>query len=149
MEIIFNRVHSKKDLAISSTILAAGIGLYFANAALGILVALCGMFMLLFYKTACKREGDDTLLEKKALELSVSRRESLINYLNGTCTTLNLNGNSEGAIIRLEVYFNSNYSVAYAQLYDFINYSYIPAGEIVELHGSKADILIDNIKKAK
>ena len=149
MEIIFNRVHSKKDLAISSTILAAGIGLYFANAALGILVALCGMFMLLFYKTAYKREGDDALLEKKALELSVSHRESLMNYLNGTCTTLNLIGSSEGAIIRLEVFFNANYSVAYAQLYDFINYSYVPAGEIVELHGSKADILIDNIKKAK
>lgn len=148
METIFKRVHSSKDLAISSATIAVGIGLYFANAALGVLIAFCGLLMLLFYKAACKREGDDTIFERRALELPVSRREALKGFLEGKDVEPDLGGIAEGAIIRMEVFYNADASVAYAQLYDFVNYSYVPATVLVELHGERADKLIKNLKTA-
>ena len=50
MESILKKVHTGKDLAISGIIIAAGIGSYFLNAGLGILLGVCGLLMLLFYK---------------------------------------------------------------------------------------------------
>lgn len=38
MEIKFKKVHTMKDLIISTIMVAAGAGLYFVNAGLGILV---------------------------------------------------------------------------------------------------------------
>ena len=45
----------------------------------------------------------------------------------------------------MEVYYNVDASIAYAQLFDFSNYTYEPATEIVELRGPKADKLISKI----
>ena len=50
MEINFNKVHTIKDLAISTIILLAGIGLFFANKGLGIIIAVCGLAMFFLYK---------------------------------------------------------------------------------------------------
>ena len=148
MEIIFKRVHSGKDLAISSATIAVGIGLYFANAALGVLIASCGLLMLLFYKAACKREGDDILLERSALELPVSRREALKGFLEGKDVEPDLGGIAEGVIIRMEMFYNADASLAYVQLFDFVNYSYVPATGLVELRGERADKLIKTLKTA-
>ena len=56
---------------------------------------------------------------------------------------INLDGN--GSVIRLEVYYNVDAAVAYAQLFDFSSYTYEPATEIVELRGQKARILIGKL----
>ncbi len=45
MEITFKKVHTAKDLTISAIIMAAGIGLYFINAGVGIVLAICGLLM--------------------------------------------------------------------------------------------------------
>ena len=50
MEYSLKRVHTGKDLAISATILLAGIGLFFVNKGLGICIGICGVLMCLFYK---------------------------------------------------------------------------------------------------
>ena len=55
MEINFKRVHTGKDLIISAIVLAAGIGLFFVNKGLGIVLCLCGILMLLLYKAGYKR----------------------------------------------------------------------------------------------
>lgn len=52
---------------------------------------------------------------------------------------------TNGGIIRLEVYYRAAASVAYAQLFDFSNYTYQPATGIVELRGPKADKLITEL----
>ena len=125
MEIKFKKVHTKKDLIISSIVLAAGIGLYFVNAGLGILLAACGVLMLLFYKDGYKREGEGIVLQKKALDVAHSCRDSLKGFL--------------------EVFYNAAASVAYAQLFDFSNYTYEPATDLVEVRGPKADKLISKL----
>ena len=83
MDIKFKKVHTVKDLAISIIIVAAGIGLYFVNAGLGILIGVCGLLMLLFYKAAYKRGGEDIVLKKSAVDVAHSCRESLKEFLNG------------------------------------------------------------------
>ena len=56
-----------------------------------------------------------------------------------------MNTSINGGVIRLEVYYNADASLAYAQLFDFSNYTYEPATGIVELRGPKADKLITKL----
>ena len=142
MEIQLKKVHTAKDLAISAIIVAAGIGLFFVNAGLGALIAGCGILMLCFYKAGYRREGENLTLKKCALDVSNSCRESLKGFLDGKDVEPELKVSTVGGIIRLEVYYNADASVAYAQLFDFSNYSYEPATELVELRGPRAEKLI-------
>ena len=125
--------------------MAAGIGLYFVNAGIGILIGVCGFLMFIFYKGAHKREGEDILLKKTALDVSHSCKESLKGFLDGKDVVPEVNASVNEGIIRLEVYHNAVASVAYAQLFDFSNYSYVPATEVVELRGKRADCLISKL----
>lgn len=145
MENQFKKVHTAKDLVISALVLAAGIGLYFVNAGLGILLGVCGLLMLLFYKAAYKKVGGDTLLTKKAVDVASSCRGSLLDYLNGKDVDPTIQQPGAGGVVRLEVYYNKEAGVAYAQLFDFSNYTYEPATGLVELHSPKADKLIDKL----
>jgi hypothetical protein len=145
MEIKLKKVHSAKDLTISAIILAAGIGLYFVNAGLGILLAVCGVLMLLLYKGGYQREGECIALQKKALDVAHSCKDSLKGFLDGKDVEPEVNTSINGGVIRLEVYYNADASLAYAQLFDFSNYTYEPATGIVELRGPKADKLITKL----
>ena len=145
MEIKLTKVHTTKDLLISAIVLAAGIGLYFVNAGLGILLAFCGILMLLFFKGGYKREGEDIVFQKKALDVAHSCRDSLKGFLDGKDVEPEVNTSINGGVIRLEVYYNADASLAYAQLFDFSNYTYEPATGLVELRGPKADKLITKL----
>lgn len=146
MEISFVKVHTSKDLLLSALLIAAGVGFFFLNAGLGFVTGLCGLLLLLFYKGGYKVKGKELLLKKKAVDLSSSCRDSLKAFLEGRSTQLSLSSAGNGAVVRLEVYYSSNASKAYVQLFDFSNYSYTPATGIVELQGERAGILIEQIK---
>ena len=145
MEITFKKVHTAKDLTISAIIMAAGIGLYFINAGVGIVLAICGLLMLLLYKGGHKRSGEDIILKKKAFDVAHSCRESLKGFLDGKDVEPLINKDISGGVIRLEVLYNESAAVAYAQLFDFSNYNYEPATEMVELHGQRAQTLIGKL----
>lgn len=145
MEIKLKSVHTVKDLIISAIILAAGIGLFFVNKGLGSVIGACALLMLLFYKSGHKKEGEDIVLVKKALDVSHNCRESLKGFLGGKDVEPEINLIGNGGIVRLEVYYNAEAAVAYAQLFDFSNYTYEPATEIVELRGNKAEKLIGKL----
>ena len=145
MEIKLKKVHTAKDLIISAVILAAGIGLYFINAGLGVTIAACGLLLLVFYKAGYKREGEDIVLHKAALDISHSCRDSLKGFLEGKDVEPDVKTNMNGGVVRLEVCYNADAAIAYAQLFDFSNYTYEPATEIVELRGPKAEKLISKL----
>ena len=145
MEIKLKKVHTFKDLVISAFVLAAGIGLYFVNAGLGVTVALCGLLLLVFYKAGYKREGEDIVLRKVALDASHSCRDSLKGFLDGVDVEPKIDKSTLGGIIRIEMYYNADAAIAYAQLFDFSNYTYEPATELVELRGPRAEQLIYKI----
>lgn len=142
MDIKFKKVHTGKDLAISGITLAAGIGLYFLNAGLGGVIGVCGLLMLLLYKAGYKANGEGPVLTKKAQDISHACRQSVVDYLNGKDVTPELKGAALGASARLEIYSNKEADIVYAQLFDFSNYNYEKATEIVELHSPRADKLL-------
>ena len=145
MEIKFKKVHTAKDLTLSSILFAAGIGLYFINAGLGTVTAICGLLMLLFWKNGYKTEGKDLLLQHKAVDLSKSCRTSVLDFLSGKDIIPEFRTGNEGGIIRLEVWYNGTAKTAYVRLYDFENYMYEEATGIVELHDARADRLIASL----
>ena len=145
MEIKIKSVHTGKDLVISAIILAAGIGLFFVHEGLGGVIGICGLLMLLFYKTGHKREGENIVLQKKALDIAHHCRDSIKGYLDGKDVEPEIDTRETGGVVRLEIYYNTNAAVAYAQLFDFSNYAYEAATEIVELRGSRAEKLIGKL----
>ena len=145
MEITFKKVHTAKDLIISTLVIIAGVGLYFVNQELGGVIGVCGLLLLVFYKAGYKREGEGILLTKKALDVSHSCRDSLKGFLDGKEVEPQIDTTAIGGIIRLEVYYNADAAIAYAQLFDFSNYTYEAATGIVELRGPKAEKLIRKI----
>ena len=145
MEYNFKKVHTSKDLAISTIVLLAGIGLFFVNKGVGICIALCGLLMFLFYKGGYKKDGQGIVLQQKSEELCKCCKPSLIEYLSGKDATPQIKKGNEGGCIRLDVYYNTTAGIAYAQLYDYRDYTYEPATEIIELHSPKADKLISQL----
>ena len=145
MEYKLKSVHTGKDLVISAIILAAGIGLFFVHEGLGVIIGICGLLMLLFYKTGHKREGENIVLRKKALDIAHHCRDSIKGYLDGKDVEPEIDTRETGGVVRLEIYYNTNAAVAYAQLFDFSNYTYEAATEIVELRGPRAEKLIGKL----
>lgn len=82
MEYRLKRVHTGKDLAISATILLAGIGLFFVNKGLGICIGICGVLMCLFYKGGYKKDGRGILLSKKSEDICKECRSSIYDFCN-------------------------------------------------------------------
>lgn len=125
--------------------MAAGVALYFVNKGLGFTIGVCGLAMMLFYRPAFRREGDGTLLRKAAFDVASSCREQLVAYLGGKADDLKLDQPSGGGVVRLETYYNAKTAVAYAQVFDFSSYAYVPATAVTELHGERAGRLIAEI----
>ena len=142
MENNFKKVHIGKDLAISSIIFIAGVGLYFINKGASVCLATCGLLMLLLYKKGYKKDGQDIVFTRRADTICKYCRSSIIDFLNGKTTTPAIKKGHDGGCVYLEVYYNQGEKIAYAQLFDFCNYSYKPVTEIVELRGDKVDTLI-------
>lgn len=145
MQYNFKKVHTGKDLVISIILIAAGAGLFFVSSGIGIVVALCGVLALLFYKTGYRTEGGNVLLVKQSEDLCQCCRSSIVEFLNGKDVNPEVKKGNAGGIIRLDTYFNKEKGVAYAQLFDYYNYHYEPATEVVELQFPKADKLISQL----
>lgn len=145
METNFKKVHTSKDLIISSIVLIAGVGFFFVNKGLGILLAVCGLGMLFVYKGGYMKDGKGAVLHKRSEDLCKSCRSSMLDYLNGKDITPELKKGNDGGSVRLDVYFSCSENVAYAQLFDFRNYSYEPLTDVVELHSPKVEKLISQL----
>ena len=78
MEYTFKKVHTAKDLAISTIVLLAGIGLFFINKGLGITIAVCGLAMFLLYKGGYKKDGKGIVLQKKSEDLCKCCKPSVV-----------------------------------------------------------------------
>ena len=123
MEYSLKRDHTGKDVAISATILLAGIGLFFVNKGLGICIGICGVLMCLFYKGGYKKDGRGILLSKKSEDICKECRSSILEFLEGKNAKPEL---KQGK-------------------YDFCNYNYEPATGIIELDGDRAEKLISSL----
>lgn len=146
MKINFRKVHTAQDLIISAVIISAGAGLLFLNTGLGVIVIFCGVMSLLFYKAGYRRgDGDGPVFSKEAIDVAVSCRQSIKDFLDGKDVDPQLDPPGTGGVVRVEVYFNRKDRVAYAQLFDFANYAYEEATDIVELQSPQSDRFISKL----
>ena len=145
MEYNFKRVHTVKDLSISTIVLLVGMGLFFVNKGLGICIEIFSLLMFLFHKSGYRKDGRGIMLTKISEDLCKACKPSITNFLGGKDVKPVIKKGNEGGSVRLDVYYNKADSIAYAQLYEFCNYTYEPVTEIVELKGNKAEELIVSI----
>lgn len=147
MDIKFKKVHTTKDLTISIIVIAAAAGLYFVNASLGIIVGICGVLLLVLYKSGYKADGQNAVLCKVSKDLALSCRPGVVDFLTGRDDKLEVCDAGNGASIRIESFCNAQGHTAYVQLYDFSNYEYKAVIDMVELTGPRADKFISELKK--
>lgn len=145
MEIKFKNIHTVKDLTVSLVIIAAGVGLFFLNKGIGVVIAAFGLILLLLYKKGYVREGSDTCLLKKDMELNKACRASVMDYISGRDVKPELVEGNDGGSVRLLIYYNKEEGIAYAQLFDYKGYEYQPASEMVKIRRPRVDRLIDQI----
>lgn len=145
MEYKFKKVHTPKDLIVSATIFAAGIGLYFLNGGVGFCLGLVGLLMIIFVKSGYKEDNKGLILKKKTIDINKSCRESVKNYLDGKDTVPVVKEGNDGGSVLLEVYYNKAANTAYAQLSDYVNYEAQPVTEMVELHTPRVEKLLATI----
>lgn len=142
MDIKLKRVHTISDLSISTALLVAGVGLFFLNSYLGVFVGVSAVCMLIFWKSAFKADGQGPILKKKSVDISQQHRITVLEYLSGKDVEPVLGAPAVGNSSLLEVYYNKTQGLAYAQLFDFSNYKYENATELVEIHSPRADKLL-------
>lgn len=144
-EIRIKKVHTFLDLAIAAVVFAAGVGVYFLLPGWGILFCLIGIVLFAFYKRANKRVGENTLLKEKHLDLAPECRSGIMAFLDQKSDSLEFTTSLEGDHLYLEVYYNTEVPVAYARLYDVAENRFEPTMAMMELRGSRAQILIDKL----
>lgn len=146
MNIEYKKVHTRKDIVISLIVIAAGIGAFFFNAAVSLVILFCGVMMLLFYRSGF-RSPEGIVMKKIPVDLSSSCRQSLLDFLSGKSPVLGLVKTGNGAAIRLEVYYSDVAGEAHAHLFDFRDYTYVEATEPVVLRGENCAVLMGELKK--
>lgn len=145
MENNFKKVHAPVDLIISGLIVAAGIGLFFVSKWGGIAVALCGLLLFLVYKSGWKREGDDTPLRHRTVEVSRNCKTSLMEFLEGKNEEPNVRLGNEGGTLLLEVWYASDLSKSYVQLSEYVELRFQKITEIVELNENATQKLLSKL----
>lgn len=141
----FKKVHTVKDLTITIMVLITGIGIFFTNELAGGCIVFCALAMLIFYKNGYKKDGHGILLKRKSKNLCKCFRSSIIDFLNGKDIIPEIKEGFEGGSVRLDVYYNRKAGIAYAQLFDFQNYSCEPETDLIELQFPRADELISRL----
>lgn len=142
MKTNFKKVHTAKDLIISSIVLLAGVGTFFIEKGLGTCLVVCALVMLLIYKDGYRKDGEGVVLHKKSEDLCKCCKASIIDFLSRKDGTPEIRKGNEGGCIRLDVYYNTSEGIAYAQLFDFRGYNYEPETDVVELHSPEAEKLV-------
>lgn len=142
MEFNFKKIHTGKDLVISSLIMLAGIGLYFVNSALGVFIAAVGFLMLLCWKTGYALNGRTDVFKKQSVDLCRRSKPSLLAFLNGSSQSLVVEKGNEGGTVILTVYYNEKQKLAFAQLFDYVEGNAVLIADGLQVNSPKYEKLM-------
>ncbi len=139
MEKTFARIRSTKDIIISTTLTIAGFVLVALPTSVsvnlvGFFMIFAGIIMLLFCKTGYKDAETGTRYCKKECFFPQSKRADIESQLGGdtreaaaVCTE-----EGTGSGLRLDIYRNKKSGNAYAQLFEYVPYKYVPCTRVFE-----------------
>lgn len=134
MEKKFGRKRAAKDIIISVATLAAGAACLFIGtdiwSGIGIVLLALGLTFVLAFKSAFKLPGDEKTYSRKVFTFAQTQREMLNKALKGE-GVLDLKKQGTGTAIMLYLYLSLDGTRAYAQRFDFSDYRYQPASELV------------------
>ncbi|MBR6064566.1 MAG: hypothetical protein IKP54_10480 [Bacteroidales bacterium] len=145
MENKFSKTHAYKDLIISGIILILGIVLIYFNTVLGIIIIAGSLLSFLFYKSGYRYDNQRVLLHKKSLEISRKCQQSILDFLNGNSSDLTIVPGNEGGTLLLEVWYNKQENIAYAQLFVYQELVFQKITDLIHLQSTNAQKLIEQL----
>ena len=144
MEDKFIRVHSIKDIVISSILTITGTVLVIIPSSdplniLGFFTIVTGLVLAFILKTAYRHTESGEKLQKKEFYYSNDMREKLKSALTSPMDFRHKPEN-QGSTLRMDVYYNK--TKAYMQLLEYIPYRYEPCSAVHEHSFDKVSNLI-------
>ena len=131
------KVYTTKNLLISIGLIVAGLIILLFNKGLGFCLIGLGVFLLFLYKSGYKFDSDPLIYEKKSVDLCRGCKDSLVNYINGTSSQLQIKEGTEGGCIRVDFFYNRKTGRSYIQLYTFSDYTYKKDSDLIALDADK------------
>ena len=152
MEKQFCRVRSAKDVAISVTLLVAGMALMLLPYG-GVGVTIGGFFLFLLgglflsqFKSVYKdKDGDNNVYLKKELFFRRELLQDILDAVESHPQTIDMKKEGLGWTIKLNLYYCIKADKAYLQLFEYVPYNYEPCSQMLEYKVNQ----IANLLKAK
>lgn len=147
METRFSRIHSAKDIVISSVLFAAGIICIIVPASVpvnivGYTLAIVGLVLFFVMKTAFKDAESGETLKKTEKYFPASKSESVLKALSSDPQILDLNEENKGNGLKIDTYYSTKTGHVFTQLFEYIPYKYEPCSPVFTYDISKAQKLI-------
>ena len=147
METRFSRIHSAKDIVISSVLFAAGIICIVVPASVpvnivGYTLAIVGLVLFFVMKTAFKDAESGETLKKTEKYFPASKSESVLKALSSDPQILDLNEENKGNGLKIDTYYSTKTGHVFTQLFEYIPYKYEPCSPVFTYDISKAQKLI-------
>lgn len=147
MEKEFCRVRSAKDIIIWSFLVSAGCALVafptpVSINVLGLFMVITGMILGFILKTGYRGSESGEMYCKQERFFSKNCKPELENAIAKSPCKVNLANENKGNGLRLDIYYNRKSGKAYAQLFEYVPYTYEPCSCIYEHELSKVNHLI-------
>ena len=144
MENTFRKVRSVRDIVISAAVTAAGIALLFIGPVswLGWILLIAGLVMVFTYKTSWRQDGDKTDYKHVVYYFPPSDRSKIAACLEGDVRSITIPADQNESGDRMDVYYNRDERKLYAQLLEFVPYTYKPVTGLVKLQLPEASNLL-------
>ena len=147
MEKEFCRVRSVKDIIIWSFLVSAGCALIafptpVSVNILGLLMVMTGMILGFILKTGYRDSESGEMYCKQERFFAKSCKPELEAAIAKTPCKLKPADENQGTGLRLDIYYNRKNGKAYAQLFEYVPYTYEPCSCIYEHDISKVDHLL-------
>ena len=147
MQSSFKRTWSAKDLIISFGTAALGAVITFATSgwfsAVGVLVLIVGLCLIPCMRNSYRKDG--VAYRKAEINLPRDLKHQVLEFLSGSSDTLDLPAKEGLGGTLLEVYYSRN-KKAFAQVFEYADFSFAPQSEMVELTAKQAEKLLPYLK---
>ena len=133
----FSKVRSIKDLLTSSLLIISGCVLVTLPKSesvniLGFFIIITGMILAIFLRSGYKDQVTGKRYCKKELYFDKNRLEELSRAISTKICASDLEGESLGFGIRLDVYHSKSEGKSYVQLFEYVPYKYEPCSKMYE-----------------
>lgn len=114
-----------QDIAVLAAIFAAGAACFLLGegwGGLGVIIILCGVMMVPFYRHGYRLEGQKGLFRLKEIALSRDKKSEILAYLEGRTNSINLYSWRPGGAL-VDVYYRKGENRQFARYFDYADFS--------------------------